>query len=228
LSTPLVGAAWLVTCWPLLMFAGVPLGRIERARLALFDTAPIPNPHSPAPRAGVREWMRARSRERISWTELLHGVLLLPLSVLNFALLTLVLLMPGMLAASSGLLVAFNVLGIDPAAADPTTTDVHRGPVVQAMLCLLGLALLAAGLYAVTLAAEGQRYLARLLITAPAPDLTAQIEGLARSRARVTGAFDAERRRIERDLHDGAQQRLTALMMTLGTMRYQHDRGGDV
>ena len=32
-------------------------------------------------------------------------------------------------------------------------------------------------------------------------------------------AFEAERRRIERDLHDGAQQRLVALTMTLGLAR---------
>ncbi|ACV06771.1 signal transduction histidine kinase [Kytococcus sedentarius DSM 20547] len=169
-----------------------------------------------------------RARERISWTELLHGALLVPLSVLNFAVLTLGLLMPGMLATSSGLLVVFSILGVDPATVDPGTTAIQRDPLAQVLLCVLGLVLLIAGLYAVTLLAEGQRYLARMLITEPAPELSAQVEGLTRSRARVTDAFDAERRRIERDLHDGAQQRLTALVMTLGTMRYQHDRGHDV
>ncbi len=39
---------------------------------------------------------------------------------------------------------------------------------------------------------------------------------LTRSRARLADAFEAERRRIERDLHDGAQQQLVALSMTLG------------
>ncbi|MEU6713882.1 histidine kinase [Nonomuraea sp. NPDC046802] len=37
-----------------------------------------------------------------------------------------------------------------------------------------------------------------------------------RSRARLVDAFEMERRRIERDLHDGAQQRLVSLSMTLG------------
>ena len=36
------------------------------------------------------------------------------------------------------------------------------------------------------------------------------------SRERVVDAAEAERRRIERDLHDGAQQRLVALAMELG------------
>ncbi len=228
LSTPLVAAVWLVSCWPLLTLAGVPLGHLERHRLRLLDHAPIPNPHTPAPRAGLTAWFRVRARERISWNELLHGALLVPLSVLNFAVLTLVLLMPGMLAASSGLLIVFTMLGVDPATVDPGTTPIERDPLAQALLCVLGLAVLIAGLYAVSLLAEGQRYLTRLLITEPVPELSAQVEGLTRSRARVTDAFDAERRRIERDLHDGAQQRLTALVMTLGTMRYQHDRGHNV
>ncbi len=228
LSTPLVAAVWLGSCWPLLTLAGVPLGHVERRRLRLLDHTPIPNPHAPAPSAGVKAWMRTRARERISWTELLHGWLLVPLSVLNFALLTLVLLLPGMLAASSGLLITFSVFGIDPATVAPETTAIQRDPTAQALSGMLGIALFLAGLYAVTLLAEGQRYLARLLITEPAAELSAQLEGLTRSRARVTGAFDAERRRIERDLHDGAQQRLTALVMTLGTMRYQHGRGQDI
>jgi PAS domain S-box-containing protein len=40
-------------------------------------------------------------------------------------------------------------------------------------------------------------------------------EQLAASRARIVEAGDAERRRLERNLHDGAQQRLVALALTL-------------
>ncbi|MEV4150811.1 sensor histidine kinase [Amycolatopsis sp. NPDC049691] len=42
---------------------------------------------------------------------------------------------------------------------------------------------------------------------------------LTESRAGVVDAADAERRRIERDLHDGAQQRLVSLAMNLGLAR---------
>jgi signal transduction histidine kinase len=42
---------------------------------------------------------------------------------------------------------------------------------------------------------------------------------LADSRARIAAAADGERRRIERDIHDGAQQRLTALAIRLGQAR---------
>ena len=45
------------------------------------------------------------------------------------------------------------------------------------------------------------------------------MEVLAESRADVIDAADAERRRIERDLHDGTQQRLVSLAMNLGMTR---------
>ncbi|GHD19296.1 histidine kinase [Streptomyces violarus] len=43
-----------------------------------------------------------------------------------------------------------------------------------------------------------------------------ELREVVRSRARLVDAFETERRRIERDLHDGAQQRLVALTMKLG------------
>src|SRR2546425_5672749 len=46
-------------------------------------------------------------------------------------------------------------------------------------------------------------------------ELRLQVEELQASRARVVAAADAERRRIERDLHDGAQQHLVALAVNL-------------
>src|SRR5215471_10918167 len=50
-------------------------------------------------------------------------------------------------------------------------------------------------------------------------ELAQRVESLARSRADIVAATDAERRRIERDLHDGAQQRLVSLAMNLGMAR---------
>ncbi|MFE5943927.1 sensor histidine kinase [Streptomyces sp. NPDC056480] len=49
--------------------------------------------------------------------------------------------------------------------------------------------------------------------------LQRRIDELAASRAAVVAAVDAERRRIERDLHDGMQQRLVALAMLIGRAR---------
>jgi len=50
-------------------------------------------------------------------------------------------------------------------------------------------------------------------------ELALRVESLARSRAEIVAATDAERRRIERDLHDGAQRRLVSLAMQLGMAR---------
>jgi signal transduction histidine kinase len=47
----------------------------------------------------------------------------------------------------------------------------------------------------------------------------AQLEEVRASRQRIVEAGDAERRRVERDLHDGAQQRLVALAMRLDAAR---------
>jgi signal transduction histidine kinase len=47
----------------------------------------------------------------------------------------------------------------------------------------------------------------------------AQLEDLRASRARVIAAGDAERRRLERDLHDGAQQQLVGLALSLRLAR---------
>jgi len=47
-------------------------------------------------------------------------------------------------------------------------------------------------------------------------ELRARLEELRASRARIVEAAQAERTRIERDLHDGTQQRLVSIAMTLG------------
>ena len=49
--------------------------------------------------------------------------------------------------------------------------------------------------------------------------LSPRVTELEQTRAGVIDAADAERRRIERDLHDGAQQRLTSLALNLGMAR---------
>src|SRR5690606_27520098 len=58
--------------------------------------------------------------------------------------------------------------------------------------------------------------------------LAAQVTQLETSRSAAVDAAEAERRRIERDLHDGAQQRLVALAAGLGAAkeRLEHDPEG--
>jgi signal transduction histidine kinase len=50
-------------------------------------------------------------------------------------------------------------------------------------------------------------------------ELRAQLNEVRASRARIVEAGDAERRRLERDLHDGAQQRLLGIRLALQLIR---------
>jgi signal transduction histidine kinase len=92
---------------------------------------------------------------------------------------------------------------------------------VVAGLLLLGAApWLSRGVAAVQVA------MARLLLEPSDRErLTARVGALEETRAGMVAAADAERRRIERDLHDGAQQRLVALAMTLGRAKAAEDPG---
>ena len=55
-------------------------------------------------------------------------------------------------------------------------------------------------------------------------ELEGRLADLAASRARLVDAGDAERRRLERNLHDGAQQRLVTLALQLNLARAELDR----
>ena len=57
-----------------------------------------------------------------------------------------------------------------------------------------------------------------------AANVETSLQDLADSRARILAAADGERRRIERDLHDGAQQRLVALRIRLELAEDQMDQ----
>jgi signal transduction histidine kinase len=66
-----------------------------------------------------------------------------------------------------------------------------------------------------------------LLSSSPDPELTARVDEMRSSQARIISAADEARRRIERDLHDGAQQRLVALSLKLGMARKRMEKGDD-
>jgi signal transduction histidine kinase len=59
-------------------------------------------------------------------------------------------------------------------------------------------------------------------------DLRARLEELRESRLRIVEATDAARRRIERDLHDGAQQQLVALALELRLLRAKAGENAEV
>ena len=67
----------------------------------------------------------------------------------------------------------------------------------------------------------------RLLETRLQAEVLARLEEIRASRARIVETGDAERRRIERDLHDGVQQRLIALSYDIRLAHTQADADGD-
>ncbi|MFI7425033.1 sensor histidine kinase [Nonomuraea sp. NPDC049684] len=91
----------------------------------------------------------------------------------------------------------------------------EAGPVLAAVGSVAGVLLLPVAAYTIT-AWGGARGAIVRAVLAPAGS---ELGEVMRSRARLVDAFETERRRIERDLHDGAQQRLVALSMTLGLAR---------
>jgi signal transduction histidine kinase len=88
-------------------------------------------------------------------------------------------------------------------------------PPITAILFLAGLIALPLCAYPITAWAGARAAMTRAIL-APADIALTEV---LRSRERLVDGFEAERRRIERDLHDGAQQRLVALSMTLGLAR---------
>lgn len=82
-----------------------------------------------------------------------------------------------------------------------------------------GILLLAAPWAACGFAAADTALARRLLGRGQAEELAERVVSLAQSRADLVEAADTERRRIERDLHDGVQQRLVSLALNLGMAR---------
>jgi signal transduction histidine kinase len=99
---------------------------------------------------------------------------------------------------------------------------------VDAWLTAAGIVLLAAAPWVTAgVAALDARVARALLGPSRAEELEHRVEHLTQTRAGVVDAADAERRRLERDLHDGTQQRLVSLAMNLGMARAQAATAGD-
>ncbi|MEV8122760.1 sensor domain-containing protein [Streptomyces sp. NPDC085944] len=214
LAVVLVGLPLLV----LTALAGIPVARLERHRLRLIDRAPAPaRPVRQPPATGPWPWLTTRLRERATWRELGHALLFaLVLWPLDALVVAFALAVPLHLAGTP-LLMATAGGGEEAKVLKQWT--VTTWPAASGVAAL-GLLLLALGGYALGLAAGARAELTRVLVGAPREDdQTARVVELTRSRVRLVDAFEVERRRIERDLHDGAQQRLVALTMALGLAR---------
>jgi signal transduction histidine kinase len=96
---------------------------------------------------------------------------------------------------------------------------------VEFALAIAGTIILPIGIWVLPFVASLHAHLAATLLgPATTAQLTDRAQRLQASRARGVDAAESERRRIERDLHDGAQQRLVAVTMGLGRAQAKFDR----
>ena len=183
----------------------------ERARFAFLLGVRIPA-WPAGGRAGYRWGIVPRWRmlaERATWSEMGYALLRLPVS-----------------AVTATLAVAAWALGLVMLTLPWYNRYLPRGGVefgstvlhtssTTTVLSALGLVVLIAAAQLTRGLAAADVALSRWLLGPPS-DLAARVKEVEDSRERVVDAAEAERRRIERDLHDGAQQRLVAVAMELG------------
>ncbi|SBT40501.1 sensor histidine kinase [Micromonospora auratinigra] len=199
---PVVGfltvvAVALLALAPLLT---VPLAAVERWRLRLVDPRPLP----PPPNTGLAaRWADAAGWREVAYAGWLGAVV--PAAYTLFALLVLL---------DAALLAGPWLAGhADPITLGPTTVDTPGEAVPYAIVAVL---LLPALGYLGGALVAGQAAVARWLLGGSADTALREV---TRSRARLVSGYEAERRRIERDLHDGVQPRLTSLTVQLGLAR---------
>jgi len=200
----LLGATLIGGIGPLIAPA---LARLELRRWRFVDERP------PEYRAMLRSrrYTNPRARREVGYACVLATVT--PVLVVAVSM---VALMAGTFIASPFLVLAQRPGDAPVALAfDRVTTVEETVPFVVA-----GLGLLLSLPYLVTLLAGVHAAVARALLVGGARErLRAELVEVSASRTRLADAFEAERRRIERDLHDGAQQRLVGLTLKLGLAR---------
>jgi signal transduction histidine kinase len=186
---------------------------VERARFKLLLGRELPR--WPAdPRRGY--WWKivpttSMMATRATWGEVSYAVLRLPASVVAFTL-TVAVWSLGVVGLTLPL-----YAGELPGGGPSIDWHVFSGPKPLAISAILGLVILLAAAPLTRGLAFADTALARWLLSPPRDaELKARVTHLEVSRERVVDAAEAERTRMERDLHDGAQQRLVALAMELG------------
>ncbi|MCK0091857.1 sensor domain-containing protein [Rhodococcus sp. F64268] len=180
------------------LLMGISIARWERTRLRLVDEEPTFDPHVRVTERGLRAWLRVRLRERVTWREL--GYAVVNASILCWIDALVLLLCLGTV-----------FFGVEISLTEPGVPTHYRVIFVVASLVFLPIAM-----YIIAAWAAGRAEIVRAVLSPRDAELDRMLNEVTLSRSALAAAFDAERRRIERDLHDGAQQRLIALSMSLG------------
>ncbi|WP_019202501.1 sensor domain-containing protein [Tsukamurella sp. 1534] len=184
------------------------LAKIERVRVAWMGVPEIGDPHPPltgdlSTRAG------ARLGERATWREVAYSLILAVVSPVVFVGAAL-----GWTIGAGllfGPLVSLSVGSRIDAPADSVLTNLAH-MALGAVICVIGLYIT----YGVSVVQVG---LARLLLGPTEEELQSRVSALETSRGVLVHSFEDERRRIERNLHDGPQQDLASLSLQLGELQ---------
>ena len=192
---------------------------LERRWVRAMLGVDIPDPYRPLPAGSL--WRRARvlASDPATWKDLAYLVVLFPLGVVWFTITT------TLWTLAIGLLTAPLWYWIPPEGGVALFVNDDRSFLVldtlpEALLATVaGAVLCVAAAWAVKGMATAHGAIALALLGPSDGQLRARVEALQASRDRAVDSAEAERRRIERDLHDGAQQRLVALAMDLGMAR---------
>jgi signal transduction histidine kinase len=211
------GAGLAVTLVGLPLLAGTLIlwtygARLERFRVNSILGTHITNPYRPLPEGSNWVRFKARALDPYTWLDLLYLFLLFPIGIAEFVIaITSVSIVGGMLKMP-----LYYHIGSGP---DFFTRQIDTLPEALAV-ALLGLPLLLLVPYVLVGVGRGHAWFARMLLgTNREAELTERVGVLTESRSRMADASVSELRRIERDLHDGAQQRLVKLSMDLGLAR---------
>jgi signal transduction histidine kinase len=208
------------------------LGRLERARAAAlldeFVRAPAPlRPGQPGPMG----WVKAALGDKTGWRASLYLFLQLPWGVFTFAV-SITLWSLALSLATYPLTQPFYRAADMPGAmvsgdgpAGPGADHYIAGPLPVTLTALAGVVLFFAMPWLVRGMANVDRVMVRGLL-GPA-FLSEQVRDLTVSRGAAVDTAASDLRRIERDLHDGAQARLVALAMDLGMAKENLNQGQD-
>jgi signal transduction histidine kinase len=189
------------------------VARIERRRVTLGDEGHLlAHPYRPL-RGGVLEVLRAEYADEHRWRDVLYVGVNFPLAIIEFAIIVTVwsvalwlLTMPLWYDAVAGpSLPGF----LAPVSGHDALSVVGRAVVGAALLPV------AASISQLVMALH-RAVVAGLLCTSESRELRRQVATLTESRSAVLDVEASELHRIERDLHDGAQQRLVMLTIDLG------------
>src|SRR5215207_7713573 len=187
--------------------------QVERRRVARFLGYAVPSPYRQLPQGSLLARACVRVRDPAVWRDLAYLLLLLPLGVAEFALVIGAFALPLVtIVLPMWLFIAF-----------PDGIPLGQGIRIDTPLEALIIAIIAlpvsalVGHLLVIGVSKAHAALGRALLwPSKRARLAQRVEELTESRSRTVEAAIAERRRIERDLHDGAQQRLVSLAIGLG------------